>query len=962
MQVTVAGRPVLGTAPGVQHRSHPAARAKIGAAALCGCAATLVAFGMRCWLLGTPSLWYDEGVSWSLARLPVASLLTRLATTDFNPPFYGALLHFWLFPAGEKEYALRYLSVLSGTLAAPLCWVLARRLFASAMAAAAAAFLAATSVFLIDFSQETRGYSLAAALGVLSAYALVRLLDAAPGAALHRWWWAYLLATTAALYTHYAVLLLMPGHVVLVLLRRRRRLAVGTAWLGGAALYLPWLPALDRQLATMRAAPDFWAGHIALTLAPERVLAAVAIAPGALPNQTGLLFAGGVIWLVLAVAAALFGSAHSKAAALLPTLLVLLPLLEAALLTAVFPKFIDRYLLPVAPFAYVSLAGAAGLARRRLASPSSSAVRRLQPWRGAGPAATGLLLLATLLHAAAHLPQGAQAIKDGDTRTVVAFIGAHAQPGDAVLLAQDTSPVFSYYAEKVLTPAGIPWFGVVREFSRGDDLPTLAAALNRAAQGHSRLWVLLWHTDFSDPTGYLRNALDVGATRRLTFKAAANYELRLYQLRPGTRFTPRAAPLQPMSVHFGPHITFLGVGLEEGSRPADLPFVAHIWFRTDAPLDRDYQVVLRLERDGHVWSQYVARPSLYTYPAQHWLPGVDVPGRLDFVPGVETPPADYHLTLALYDPVAHQDLSAVDAVRGAIGTRVDLGVVHVMPAQQVGTPAPPARVLNLPVARGLQLWGTDAIPTHVEQGATLDLTLLWKATGQPQGDYAAQLELAPEGTTETPLALTVSTPPTPGLSTLHWPVGGAFEDMRTLQLPARTPIGPAALQVRVHSGTGPDRVLSLATITVDARARETVEPADIGTPIGAIFGGAALLAGIQIDDRAAQPGGQAVVLLTWLCRDILHHDYTVFVHLLDGANNIGGRQHDGPPANGAEPTTSWIPGQWISDRHAVPIPTTTPPGTYRLEVGLYRQTGEQFVRLPLAADGDAVIAGTVTVR
>jgi hypothetical protein len=156
--------------------------------------------------------------------------------------------------------------------------------------------------------------------------------------------------------------------------------------------------------------------------------------------------------------------------------------------------------------------------------------------------------------------------------------------------------------------------------------------------------------------------------------------------------------------------------------------------------------------------------------------------------------------------------------------------------------------------------------------------------------------------------------------------------------------------------------LSLATITVDARARETVEPADIGTPIGAIFGGAALLAGIQIDDRAAQPGGQAVVLLTWLCRDILHHDYTVFVHLLDGANNIGGRQHDGPPANGAEPTTSWIPGQWISDRHAVPIPTTTPPGTYRLEVGLYRQTGEQFVRLPLAADGDAVIAGTVTVR
>lgn len=917
---------------------------------------------MRCWLLGAPSLWYDEGVSWSLARLPVRSLLTQLAHADFNPPLYVGVLHFWLFPAGESEYALRYLSVFSGTLVAPLCWVLARRLFGSAMAAATAAFIAATSVFLIDFSQEVRGYALAAALGVLSAYALVRLLDASAGAALQRWWWIYLLATTAALYSHYAMLLLMPAHVVLVLLRRRRWVAAGTAWLTGAALYGPWLPSLGRQLATMRTTPDFWAGHIAPTLAPERVLAAVGIAPGALPNQPGLLFAGGAVWLALGIVVALFGPVRSKTAALLPSLLVLLPLLEVALLTAIIPKFIDRYLLPVAPFAYVSLAGASVLAGRRPAPLRRWAVRRPPMGRSTSLAVTSLLLLASFLHAAAHLPQGAQAIKDGDTRAVVAFIGAHAQHGDAVLLAQDTSPVFSYYAGKVLTPAGIPWFGVVREFSRGDDLPLLAAALNRAAQGHSRLWVLLWHTDFADPTGYLRNALDVGATRLLTFMAAANYELRLYQLRPDTRFSPQAAPLQPMSVRFGQHITFLGVGLEEGARPSDLPFVAHIWFRTDAPLDRDYQAVLRLERDGHVWSQYAARPSLYTYPAQHWLPGVDVPGRLDFVPGAEVPPADYHLTLALYDPVAHQDLSAVDAVRGAIGTRVDLGVVHVLPPEQVGMPAPPRRLLDLPVDRGLQIWGTGTIPTHVEQGATLDLTLLWKATGQPQADYEAQLELAPERKTGPALVLTASDAPAPGLGTLHWSVGAVFQDMRALQLSARTPVGPAVLQLRIRSGTGLTRIVPLATITVDARPRDMTEPGDIGTPIGALFGDAALLAGIQIDGHAAQPGGQAVVLLTWQCRGVIDRDYTVFVHLLDAANTIGGRQHDGPPDGGAEPTTSWVRGQWITDRHVIPIPANTPPGAYRLEVGLYRRSGEQFVRLPLATGGDAVIAGTVTVR
>lgn len=958
MQVTVAGQPVLPAVPGVERRYRPVARASVGAI-VWGCTVTLVAFGLRCWLLGGPSLWYDEGVSWSLARLPLPALLARLAQADFNPPLSVAVLHFWLFPAGESEYALRYLSVLAGTMVAPLCWVLARRLFRSALAGMAAALLAATSVFLIDFSQEARGYALAAALGVLAAYALVRLLDASAPANLQRWWWAYLLANTAALYTHYAMVLLVPAHVVVVLLYRRRLVAVGATWLAGAALYLPWLPSLGRQLAAMRTTPDFWVGHIPPSLAPERVLAAVGIAPGALPNQTGLLFAGGAAWLALAIAAALVGPARSKEAALLPALLVVFPLLEAALLTAVFPKFIDRYLLPIAPFAYVGLAGAAALAERRPASPR---LRAAQAGRGAVLAVTGTLLLATVLHAAAHLPQGALAIKDGDTRSVVAFISAHAQHGDAVLLAQDTSPVFSYYAGKVLARADIPWFGVVPEFSRGDNLPTLAAALNRAAHGHTRLWVVLWHTDFADPTGYLRNALDVGATRLLTFKGAANYEVRLYQLRPGTRFSPLAAPLQPMSVRFGPHITFLGVGLEEGSRPSDLPFVAHVWFRTDAPLDRDYQAVLRLERDGQVWSQYAARPSLYTYPAQHWLPGVDVPGRLDFVPGVETPPADYHLTLALYDPVAHADLSAVDAARGAIGTRVDLGVVHVLPAQQVGSPPPPPRLLDVPIDRGLQVWGTGAIPAHVEQGADLSVTIFWKATGQPQADYAAQLELAAEGEAGPALARTTSAPPAPGLATLHWPVGSAFQDMRTLRLAARTPVGPAALQLRIRSRTGPDRVVPLATVTVDARPRAMAEPADIGTPIGALFGDAALLAGVQIDDQAARPGGQVVVLLSWQCRSVIDRDYTVFVHLLDAANAIGGRQHDGPPDSGAEPTTSWVPGQWISDRHVIPLPANTPPGTYRLEVGLYRRNGEHFIRLPLATGGDAVIAGAVTVR
>src|SRR6185437_4460069 len=170
------------------------------------------------------------------------------------------------------------------------------------------------------------------------------------------------------------------------------------------------------------------------------------------------------------------------------------PLLEAALITARVPKFIDRYLLVAAPFAYVAASGvlAWGLSAR-LKHPM---VRRLVV---ASFGVLGVVALAAAgEQALRHAPLGAAAIKDGDTRMAVAFIASHAQPGDAVLLAQDTGPVFSYYYNGALGPEGVGWFPLSTEFSRGDDLPRLAAELTQAAKGHKRLWLLLWHADFAD--------------------------------------------------------------------------------------------------------------------------------------------------------------------------------------------------------------------------------------------------------------------------------------------------------------------------------------------------------------------------------------------------------------------------------------------------------------------------------
>ena len=62
---------------------------------------------------------------------------------------------------------------------------------------------------------------------------------------------------------------------------------------------------------------------------------------------------------------------------------------------------------------------------------------------------------------------------------------------------------------------------------------------------------------------------------------------------------------------------------------------------------------------------------------------------------------------------------------------------------------------------------------------------------------------------------------------------------------------------------------------------------------------------------------------------------------------------DSPPVMGLWPVERWQPDMFIEDAHELPIPAGTPPGTYRLEVGLYNpDRGET-----LAASGQPIGQG-----
>ncbi len=62
--------------------------------------------------------------------------------------------------------------------------------------------------------------------------------------------------------------------------------------------------------------------------------------------------------------------------------------------------------------------------------------------------------------------------------------------------------------------------------------------------------------------------------------------------------------------------------------------------------------------------------------------------------------------------------------------------------------------------------------------------------------------------------------------------------------------------------------------------------------------------------------------------------YRVFVHVLDENGNLIA-QSDAIPDNWTRPTTGWVTGEYIRDRHIIPLPADVKSGEYTLLVGFY---------------------------
>jgi hypothetical protein len=366
-------------------------------------------------------------------------------------------------------------------------------------------------------------------------------------------------------------------------------------------------------------------------------------------------------------------------------------------------------------------------------------------------------------------------------------------------------------------------------------------------------------------------------------------------------------------------------------------------------------------------------------PFSTWREGEQVPDHHGLLVPAGTPPGNYQLRLGVYRAADEQGLTVLDEDSIPLGTEAVLGMVQVVsPGHQ-----PPVEALAIehplsadladseegPVLRSL---GYSLGEGPLESGQILKLTLFWQALTDVSRDYIVFVQLQDE---KGRLWANRETSPANGsYPTAGWQAGQLVRDPHDFAVPAAVPDGPYHLVVGLYRATDGERLavvagplrgrdnLALTEVNILGREHDYLEPM-ISHPLQARLGESIVLIGYDLETQQARPGGKLGLTLYWHALSPVDKSYTVFVHLLDADEVIQG-WGDSLPGGGTLPTTGWLAGEYLRDRHEIAIKPEAPPGEYLIEVGLYEATSG--ARLPVLDEkgqvqGDRVLL-TDTIR
>lgn len=140
-----------------------------------------------------------------------------------------------------------------------------------------------------------------------------------------------------------------------------------------------------------------------------------------------------------------------------------------------------------------------------------------------------------------------------------------------------------------------------------------------------------------------------------------------------------------------------------------------------------------------------------------------------------------------------------------------------------------------------------------------------------------------------------------------------------------------------------DAPLVLFSRRMGVKVQPATIPAEEIQPLAVDFNHQIRLTGYHLAPPLI-PGGEMKLTLFWQAEAPIAVDFTVFVQLVDRANQILA-QGDSKPQDGFYPTPAWQPGETIIDQHNFPLTGNIPPGSYDLLVGFYEAVNGQRLQI-----------------
>jgi 4-amino-4-deoxy-L-arabinose transferase-like glycosyltransferase len=860
----------------------------------------LVALGLRVFDLASQSLWYDEAFSVLVARADWATA-GRLLLVDLHPPLYYLVLRAGLAALGSSEFAVRFVSVIPAVLMVPLMWALARRLFDRLTAHLAAALVCLSPLF-VWYAREARMYSQATMLGLAATYALVRAQDTGRA----RWWAAFATCALGAVYSHYSALYLVAalGLAWLVSLSfqvssfrfpivwraaRPGVLAFGVMALG-VAVIAPFL------LGLSQASLAYWPGQLDVVSALIRSVNSLVGGRTAPPQVANVLaVVVGALTLVALLGAVVFPTDRRGV-----RLAALVVVVGAALMLVVLykrPKFEPRHLMPLAPAVWLLVAvGIRDVWRTRRRSLQAAVVSVV------------VVLVSGLAISTAGVFTGVAA-RD-DWRGAVDYIRRNIRPDETIVLVSGHAfPALAYYnaPQWVALPDDL-----VLDVTHVLDYESVVPALNRIQVDQHGVWLVQWQDEIVDPTQIVPALLDdIGAELPPT-EHFAGLRVRHFVLDRGAALSLEPQVARRLDRSPLPGLMALGVTLTPQPLPADAPLSVQMLWRADVPSRGAAGGSLRvMDAQGQEWARHDELLG-GTYLSERWPLGRAVMGQYTLTLPIGTPPGNYTLRQVIY--------------HGEQAGELDLGdLVVTRPVR-----APDIASLGISLINPMRLGDLTLLGTAFDQKAIkpcedLNLTLFWRSDKPPADDYVLRMTFIGKATDQ---------PIVPGLPTSQWRSGDVWRTRQHITVPCRAPDGPANLQVALVDPKGQLASVQVSAGTVSVNGGRVYAPPAMQHRFLTDLGGQVRLVGYDIKPQTPNIKSQIELTLYWQATREMTRSLTVFTHVEGDQRRVWG-QHDGPPALGLKPTDTWRSGEVVADRHILTFDPATPPGKYRLVIGMY---------------------------